>query len=109
MKVTVLCLLLLLVTAYISPAQTNDRVPDEQTALIIGRKALERTYGKKHIHDEEPLTATLENGVWTVGGTFYCPDGTGGRIVCPKPSPGGVAFAKISSKTGKILKVTHTK
>lgn len=52
-------------------------------------------YGAENIERQKPLTATLENGVWTVTGSM------------PKPVPGGVALAEISKRDGRILRIRH--
>jgi hypothetical protein len=39
------------------------RVPDEATALKIAEPALIKTYGKRQIDNERPLTATLDKGI----------------------------------------------
>jgi hypothetical protein len=48
-------------------------------ALKIAEPALIKTYGKRQIDDEKPLTATLDKGNWTVSGTLWCTDRNGNR------------------------------
>ena len=66
-------------------------VPDEETALAIAEPALIKTYGKRQIDDERPLTATLDKGVWTVSGTLWCTDRNGNRSREPGMCLGGSA------------------
>jgi hypothetical protein len=68
----------------------------KKTAVSIAVAVLSPIYGKKTIIGEEPLVATLENGVWTVRGSL------------PKRHVGG-AEIQISKTTGQILKVSHSK
>jgi len=105
------CGLFLAVTlsAQTSPPPSSVRVPDEATALKIAEPALIKTYGKRQIDDERPLTATLENGIWTVGGTLCCPDRSGHRTCEPGMCLGGVAVLKLRQSDGKILSINHYK
>ena len=112
MKYSVLCTLLLLVLA--SSAQnpqpaTKVRVPDAATALSIAEPALIKTYGKRQIDYERPLTATLDDGIWRVSGTLCCPDSKGQRTCEVGKCVGGVAVLKLRESDGKILSVSHTK
>lgn len=105
----VICGLFLAVTllAQSSPSPTSVRVPDEATALKIAEPALIKTYGKRQIDDERPLTATLDKGIWTVEGTLCCPDRNGHceQHMCL----GGVAVLKLRQRDGKILSIIHPK
>jgi hypothetical protein len=91
--------------------QANNAAPaavlDEATAVQIAEKALARVYGKKKVASERPFTATLRNGIWYVGGTLYCKDEHGKRIV--GACIGGVAMADVRQSDGRVLKATHTK
>lgn len=57
---------------------TEVKVSDAATALKIAEPALIKTYGRRQIDDERPLTAKLEDGIWSVYGTLCCPDEKGG-------------------------------
>jgi hypothetical protein len=81
-------------------------VPDSKTAIKIAEAVLLPVYGKKKIEAELPLTAKLQDGVWTVGGTLRCSDGKGGMTTS---CFGGVAVVKISKKDAKILYMIHGK
>ena len=66
-------------------------------AIKIADIVLVSIYGEESIKSQRPLSASLENGVWTVVGTIN----TKGH--------GGVAEIDISKTTGQILRVTHGK
>lgn len=71
-------------------------VPDSKTAVTIAIAVLTPIYGKGDIESEEPWHTGLDNGVWTVVGTFN------GKGV------GGSAVIQLDQKTGEVLLVTHT-
>ena len=71
-------------------------VPDAATAIKIAVAVWTPIYGEAHIAEEKPYHATLKGGVWTVEGSMHPPN-----------APGGVAFARISQKDGRILEVVH--
>jgi len=106
-----ICGLFLAVTlsAQISPQPTNVRVPDEATALKIAEPALIKTYGKRQIEDERPLTATLDNGIWIVSGTLCSTDRNGNRTCGQHMCVGGTAVLKLRQNDGKILSIIHYK
>jgi hypothetical protein len=106
-----ICALFLAVmsSAQSSPSPTSVRVPDEATALKIAEPALIKTYGKRQIDDERPLTATLDNGIWTVSGTLCCTDRNGHRNCEQHICFGGVAVLRLSQRDGKILSIIHYK
>jgi hypothetical protein len=81
-------------------------VPDSKTAVKIAEAVLIPVYGEKQIDSERPFTATLKNGVWTVGGTLRCPDGKGGITT---DCDGGVASVQISKDDARILYMLHSK
>ena|SRR5215472_745757 len=91
--------------------QANKAAPvavlDEATAVQIAEKALARVYGKKKVASERPFKATLRAGIWYVGGTLYCKNEHGKRIV--GACIGGVAMAEVRQNDGRVLKATHTK
>ena len=68
-----------------------------------------KVYGKREIEYEEPLTARLDNGLWTVSGTLCCPDSKGGRTCVVSTCDGGVVVVRISQSDGRILFITHEK
>jgi hypothetical protein len=73
-------------------------VPNKNTAIRIAVAVLSPIYGDEHIAQEQPFTASLKDGVWTVEGTP------------PKPETnGGVAEIRISKKDGRVLYVCHGK
>jgi hypothetical protein len=88
---------------------TSVRVPDEATALKIAEPALIKTYGKRQIDDERPLTATLDKGIWTVYGTLCCADRHGQRTCGQQMCLGGAAVLKLRQRDGKILSIIHPK
>ncbi len=98
-------------TALESPSQSTATVsvPDAATALKVAEPALIKTYGKRQIDHERPLTAKLEDGVWSVDGTLCCPDRDGNRTCEVGKCVGGVAVLKLRQSDGKILSVTHYK
>jgi hypothetical protein len=104
----VLLLLALTSLAQDSPT-TNVRVPDATTALRIAEPALIKVYGKRQIEYERPLTATLEDGIWSVYGTLCCPNSKGQRTCEVGECVGGVAALKLRQRDGKILSIIHGK
>jgi hypothetical protein len=72
-------------------------VTDEASALRVAEKAMIRTYGRKQINSERPLTVTLSGDVWIVHGSL------------PLGWDGGVAEVKIDKRDGRILSVIHGK
>jgi len=45
-------------------------VPNEKTAIRIAEAVLTPIYGEKQIKSEEPFSAKLHDGVWTVEGSI---------------------------------------
>lgn len=84
----------------------EDLVPDAATALKIAEPALIKRYGKRQMDDERPLTAALDNGIWTVSGTLWCTDRSGNRT---HQCVGGTAVLKLRQSDGKILSIIHYK
>lgn len=77
-------------------------VPDEPTAVRIGESVLMAAFGEVKIRSERPFRAVLSNEVWYVQGSL--PSlfrATGGR--------GGVAYAEVDMKDGRILRIQHGK
>ena len=71
-------------------------VPDEKTAIAVGRAILDAIYGEKQTAAEEPFSASLHRGVWTIKGSNATPNG-------------GTAEIEISKETAAVLKVNHGK
>ena len=104
----------LLLLTVIAPCQTASSykltsgfVPDSKTAIAVAEAVLIPVYGKEHVEDERPFTATLKHDVWIVEGTLYCPDGKGEMKTTD--CSGGVAVVKISKSDGRILYMLHGK
>lgn len=70
-------------------------VPDVEAAIAVAIAVWEPIYGKDHIANEAPYTATLIDGIWIVSGSL------------PENTIGGVATAEISRDEGRILRVGH--
>jgi hypothetical protein len=101
--------LALTLSAQSAPTKNSVRVPDETTALKIAEPALIATYGKRHIEQEKPLTATLDKGIWTVAGTLWCTDRKGNRTSGQGMCVGGSAVLRLRQRDGKILSIIHPK
>src|SRR6266487_1248792 len=103
MKLFSILLTVLLVGLFVLPGASqqhsyrpkNGFVPDEKTAIHVAEAVLTAIYGQKQVKSEEPLSAKLRNGVWTVEGTIA------------EGVEGGVAIIKISKANGTIISVTH--
>ncbi|MGB7207560.1 MAG: NTF2 fold immunity protein [Pyrinomonadaceae bacterium] len=82
-----------------SPESSNSDgfVKDEQAAIEIAVREWTRMGLKKMIDQEKPYRAELVGDVWEVNGT------------APKNWVGGLAYARISQKDGKVLKAWHDK
>jgi len=98
-------------TATDSRSQNTEeiRVPDAVTALRIAEPALIKTYGKRQIDYERPLTSKLDGGIWSVYGTLCCPDRNGHRTCEEGKCVGGVAILKLRESDGNILSIMHYK
>ena len=72
-------------------------VPSEAIAIRIAEAVWEPIYGKESIAHQQPIKASLTNGVWTVVGSLS------------EGSKGGVALAEIRKQDGCVLRVTHGK
>jgi hypothetical protein len=70
-------------------------VPDERTAIQIAEAVLTPIYGAEAVKQERPFTASLKGGVWTIVGSLR------------QGAIGGVALVEISSKDGRIQRVSH--
>ena len=75
-------------------------VPDAQSALKIAEPALIKKYRRQHIDYERPLTARLEEGIWTVYGTLCCPGQNGRRTYEKGKCVAGVAALKLRQSDG---------
>lgn len=72
-------------------------IKDDETAIGIAEPILFKIYGKKNIISEKPYECYLIEGYWYICGTL------------PKGWVGGVFEIIISSKDGKVLRLTHGK
>ncbi len=70
-------------------------VPDERTAIQVGKAILIPVYGEDAVKKEEPFTASLEGNIWTVKGAV-------------RPQPSGNAEVKLSKVSGAVLFLTHS-
>ena len=104
-------LLLVVLSTFAQDVHKADavRVPDVATALKIAEPILVRTYGKRQIDSERPLSAELVGGVWITHGSLCCSDGAGRKTCEPGRCVGGVAQLKLRQKDGKVLSITHGK
>jgi hypothetical protein len=82
-------------------------VPDATTAVKIAEAVLTPVYGEKRIASERPFHASLNEDVWTVEGTLYCPDGT--LSTTTNMCKGGTAVVKLSKTDARILFMMHYK
>ena len=72
-------------------------VPKAETAVRIAEASLVPIYGEDVIAGEQPLVASLRDGVWYVVGTL------------PERTLGGVAETRIQKRDARILCLTHAK
>jgi hypothetical protein len=113
MKIAVLAFVLAVAPALSARGQATQpslppaKVPDSETAVRLGEKALIAVYGKKVIESERPFNAVLLHGVWHVAGTLFCKDEKGN--VVKDACNGGVAMADIRQRDGRVLWTNHTK
>ncbi len=82
-----------------SPAHSNNDgfVKDEQAAIEIAVREWTRMGLKEMIDQEKPYRGELVGEVWEVSGT------------APKNWVGGLAYALISQKDGKVIAAWHDK
>jgi hypothetical protein len=72
-------------------------VSTQQEAISIAKIAWSKQFSAQSIKRHEPYKATLKEGTWFVFGTL------------PKGWRGGTAEAFICQKTGKVVKIQHTR
>ena len=70
-------------------------VRDANLAVQLAELYITSLYGSRHLHEQRPLTATLETGVWTVTGHL------------PPNFVGGVATVRIARSDGRIVQFYH--
>jgi NTF2 fold immunity protein len=70
-------------------------VPDSATAISIAKAVLIPIYGKEAIEREQPFTAKLNNGTWTVTGSLT------------QGMDGGTALVELAKSDGRIERVSH--
>lgn len=75
--------------------------PDEQSAISIAEAVWEPIYGKQ-IRKSKPYVACLKDGIWYVTGSPP-------KFFSIFPMAGWEPYIEIDGKTGRILKVYHTK
>jgi hypothetical protein len=109
MKKTIGVGMLLVALSQAAQEVNAPRIPDAATALKIAEPLLVKTYGRKQIDSEKPLSAKLVGGVWFIFGTLWCSDGKGGRTSDPGSCDGGVGEIKLRQRDGKVLSIFHGK
>lgn len=73
----------------------DGRVPNEETAIRIAEAVLLPIYGNE-IYNSKPFHAKLiGDSIWVVEGTL------------PEGHLGGVPYAAIQKKDGKVVKISH--
>ena len=77
----------------------TDAIPDEETAVIVGKAVLIATYGEDMILSQEPFHARYDERkkYWVVSGTW--PDNP--NLV------GGIGTVFIRKSDGKVIKINH--
>ncbi|MGF7081680.1 NTF2 fold immunity protein [Mucilaginibacter sp. UYCu711] len=75
-------------------------LPDKATAIAVAEPILFKAYGKKLIMSERPYNTKLVKGNWIITG--YMPKSTPGDLV-----GGGTFLIIMSSKDGRVIKLTH--
>ena len=74
-------------------------VRDAKTAIGIGKAELIRRYGRRVINSEQPISAKLENEIWTVNTPQWCQE--------MLPAKGfychGGHWVRISSDDGSVV------
>lgn len=73
----------------------KSEITDEETAIKVAEKAWLAVYGED-IYRKKPFFAELKHGIWIVQGTS-------------PTEKGGVPYAEIRKRDGKILKIEHGK
>jgi hypothetical protein len=73
------------------------KIQSDKRAIKIAEKKLFKEYGKSTIREERPYEVYLSNGIWLISGALN-------EGVC-----GGVFYAAIEGKSGKVILVYHTK
>ena len=70
-------------------ANNKGAVPDDKTALTIAKAVLGSIYKKGDIETQEPFSATLKDGVWTISSTLPISPPTRPKLQSPGSVPGG--------------------
>jgi hypothetical protein len=73
-------------------------IEDKETAISVAEPILFKIYGRAAITSERPYECYLIDGYWYISGTLP-----------KKNDTGGVFEIIISSKDGKVIKLTHGK
>nr|WP_253950701.1 NTF2 fold immunity protein [Novosphingobium sp. SG751A] len=72
-------------------------IPSDAIAKNIANTYLSEVYGAQTIRAEFPLTAKIQDGVWTVEGNL------------PRGKLGGVAVIRLCRRNGTVLSIIHEK
>jgi hypothetical protein len=89
-------------------ANNKGAVPDDKTALAIAKAVLGSIYKKGDIESQEPFSATLKDGVWTVSSTLPISPSTRPQLQSPGSVPGGQITEgplqiRLLQRNGRIL------
>lgn len=79
---------------------SRERSITAAVAVELAEKAIESKYGTDTMLFQRPYKSVLRNDEWVVFGTLPQPKDGGVMI-------GGVAKARVSASTGRVLKLTH--
>ena len=85
------------------------RVPDAATALRMAEPSLIRKFGNRVVNEQKPLTATLQDGVWTISGSDCCSAGKRKRTCEPGRCFGGGVALRLRQSDGSILSISVAK
>jgi hypothetical protein len=77
------------------------RVPDSASAISIARLAAIRVYGKRNIQYEEPLNASLDDGLWTVAEHYVVPTALENALVKSADASVGSYRSRFARGTGR--------
>lgn len=103
-KIAIVILLLLNVAQFLFNNYAHrlpiDAIPDEETAMVVGKAVLEAVCGKDMILNQGPFNARYDERkkYWVVSGTW--PDDP--NLV------GGLSYIFLRKSDGKILEIVHT-
>ena len=72
-------------------------ISDKETAIAVAESILFKIYGKEKIMSEKPYNVSHVDGYWLLNGSL------------PEGYMGGTFFIILSSKDGRVIKLTHYK